>query len=259
MQYYPRETELRLIPLKFPVYLGWNDMKQILVIDDDKELCELLVEFLQPEGFSVETVNEPHGGLRRALSGEHCLVVLDVMLPGMTGFELLRNLRISSQVPVLMLTARGEDIDRIIGLEMGADDYLPKPFNPRELVARIQAIWRRVQPGEKLLPEGQPRIELDDIIIDFGSRNVKQNGDSVKLTAVEFSLLYELLKKAGQVMTREELTKKVLNRKLEIFDRSIDVHVSSLRKKLGHTIDNRERIKTIRSTGYLYTQAHQEL
>ena len=234
-------------------------MKKILIIDDDKELCELLVEFLQPEGFSVETVNEPHSGLRRALSGEHCLVVLDVMLPGMTGFELLRTLRISSQVPVLMLTARGEDIDRIIGLEMGADDYLPKPFNPRELVARLQAIWRRAKLGAMQQLEHQSQFELDDIVLNLGSMSVKQNSNTIKVTAVEFSLLYELLKHAGQVMTREELTLKVLNRKLEIFDRSIDVHVSSLRKKLGHNIDNRERIKTIRSVGYLYTIAHQEL
>ncbi len=233
-------------------------MKQILVIDDDKELCELLSEFLQPEGFVVETVNEPHSGLQRALSGEHCLVVLDVMLPGMTGFELLRNLRISSQVPVLMLTARGEDIDRIIGLEMGADDYLPKPFNPRELVARIHAIGRRSRPVEKQQSESLSRLELDDIVLDLGSRTVKQKSNTIKITAVEFSLLYELLKKAGQVMTRDELTNKVLNRELEFFDRSIDVHVSSLRKKLGHYIDNRERIKTIRSVGYLYTRAHQE-
>ena len=234
-------------------------MKQILVIDDDKELCELLVEFLEPEGFSVETMNEPYSGLRRALSGEHGLVILDVMLPSMTGFELLRNLRISSQVPVLMLTARGEDVDRIVGLEMGADDYLPKPFNPRELVARIQAIWRRSKPEEQQQLDNRSQLELDDIILDMGSRSVKQNNHTIKLTAAEFSLLYELLKNAGQVMTREELTQKVLSRKLEDFDRSIDVHVSSLRKKLGHNIDNRERIKTIRSVGYHYTLAHQDL
>ena len=151
-------------------------MKQILVIDDDKELCELLIEFLQPEGFAVEAVNEPHSGLRRALSGDYCLVVLDVMLPGMTGFELLRNLRMLSQVPVLMLTARGEDVDRIVGLEMGADDYLPKPFNPRELVARIQAIWRRVQPGEKLQLQSQPRVEIDAVVAagDAEMRNTRQ-------------------------------------------------------------------------------------
>ncbi len=232
-------------------------MKRILIIDDDQELCDLLAEFLQPEGFDVETVNEPHDGLQRALSGEHCLLILDVMLPGMTGFELLRTLRKSSQIPVLMLTARGEDIDRIIGLEMGADDYLPKPFNPRELVARLQAIWRRSQPLKQQV-DSRPRFELDDIILDLGARIVRQNKTTIKVTAVEFSLLYELLKKAGQVMTREELTKKVLQRELEDFDRSIDVHVSSLRKKLGHTIGNRERIKTIRSVGYLYTQAQQE-
>ena len=234
-------------------------MKNILVIDDDRELCELLVEFLEPEGFSVETVNRPHDGLQRALSGDHCLVVLDVMLPGMTGFELLRHLRISSQVPVMMLTARGEDVDRIVGLEMGADDYLPKPFNPRELVARIQAIQRRIQPKEQHTTDSPLRIEIDDIILDIGARNVKQNNKNIKLTAAEFSLLHELFKKAGQVMTREELTEKVLNRPLEIFDRSIDVHVSSLRKKLGHTVEKRERIKTIRSIGYLYTQGNQEL
>jgi len=234
-------------------------MKQILVIDDDKELCELLREFLQPEGFVVETVNEPHSGLQRALSGEHCLVVLDVMLPGMTGFELLRHLRISSQIPVLMLTARGEDIDRILGLEMGADDYLPKPFNPRELTARIHAIQRRAQPDGNHHSDTQSRIERDDIVLDSGSRSVKQDGHTVKVTAVEFSLLHELLKNVGQVMTREELTQKVLNRDLEIFDRSIDVHVSSLRKKLGHSINDRERIKTIRSVGYLYTQSHEEV
>lgn len=234
-------------------------MKQILVIDDDRELCELLVEFLEPEGFVVETVHEAHGGLRRALSNEHCLVILDVMLPGMTGFELLRHLRISSQVPVLMLTARGEDIDRILGLEMGADDYLPKPFNPRELTARIHAIQRRVQPDEERhFPDLSP-VELDDIILDLGTRSVRQDSHTIQVTAVEFSLLYELLKKAGQVMTREELTQKVLNRELEIFDRSIDVHVSSLRKKLGHTVNNRERIKTIRSVGYLYTLPHKEI
>lgn len=233
-------------------------MKRILVIDDDKELCELLVEFLQPEGFNVETVHEAHGGLRRALSNEHCLVILDVMLPGMTGFELLRNLRISSQIPVLMLTARGEDIDRIIGLEMGADDYLPKPFNPRELTARIHAIQRRIQPDEKQQATKLSKIEVDDIVLDLGSRCVKKNSHTINLTAVEFSLLHELLKKAGQVMTREGLTQKVLNRELEIFDRSIDVHVSSLRKKLGHTVGGRERIKTIRSVGYLYTLHHEE-
>ncbi len=234
-------------------------MQNILVVDDDKELCELLIELLQPERFIVETVTEPQIGLQRALSGEHCLVILDVMLPGMSGFEFLRNLRLSSQIPVLMLTARGEDIDRILGLEMGADDYLPKPFNPRELVARVRAIQRRTLPSEKQQLESQPPLEIDDIVLDYGSRTVKQNSNKIKVTAVEFSLLYELMKKAGQVMSREELTRNVLNRELDTYDRSIDVHVSSLRKKLGHKIDGRERIVTVRSVGYLYTQADQDL
>jgi two-component system response regulator CpxR len=176
------------------------------------------------------------------------------MLPGMTGFELLRTLRISSQVPVLMLTARGEDIVRIIGLEMGADDYLPKPFNPRELAARIHAVVRRSRPRAEQHSKS-PFLEVDDIVLDPGTRTVTQQGREVKVTAVEFSLLHELLKNAGRVMTREELTQSVLNRESQFFDRSIDVHVSSLRKKLGHDIDHRERIKTIRSVGYLYTLA----
>jgi two-component system response regulator CpxR len=233
-------------------------MKHILVIDDDRELCELLREFLQPEGFTVETANEPHSGLEAALSGRHSLVILDVMLPGMTGFELLRHLRTRSQVPVLMLTARGEDVDRIIGLEMGADDYLPKPFNPRELAARIHAIGRRSRPGGSPEAGTDTILEVDDLVLEPGTRSVRQRGRSVKLTAVEFSLLHALLKNAGTVMSREELTRSALNRELEFFDRSIDVHVSSLRKKLGHEIDGRERIKTIRSVGYLYTRPSQE-
>ena len=226
-------------------------MSKILVIDDDQELCAMLVEFLQPEGFFVETVYESHQGLARARTGEHELIILDVMLPGMTGLELLRSLRNSSQIPVLMLTARGEDIDRILGLEMGADDYLPKPFNPRELLARIHAIQRRIQPATTY--SGTP-FECDDIILDPGSRTVKQDGSKLQLTAVEFSLLHEFLKNVGQILSREVLTRSVLNRELDVFDRSIDVHVSSLRKKLGHMAGDRERIKTIRSVGYQYTQ-----
>ncbi len=234
-------------------------MQQILVIDDDKELCELLVDFLEPEGFAMEIVHEPFGGLRRALSGEHRLVILDVMLPGMTGIELLRSLRKSSQIPVLMLTARGEENDRILGLEMGADDYLAKPFNPRELRARIHAIQRRTLPDDGCGSGNIPRIELDDIQLSLGARSVKKDGVIIEMTAVEFSLLYELVKNAGRVLTREELTRIVLHRELEVFDRSIDVHISSLRKKLGHQVKGRERIKTLRSVGYLYTLSSEQL
>jgi len=228
-------------------------MNKILVIDDDQELCEMLIEFLQPEGFSVETVYEGISGLKRALSGAHDLIILDVMLPGLTGLELLRNLRISSHIPVLMLTARGEDVDRIVGLEVGADDYLPKPFNPRELLARIHAIQRRFQPDSSHLKTSTIPIEYDDIVLDPGRRIVKQNDVQLRLTAVEFSLLHEFLKQVRQVLSREELTRSVLNRELDVFDRSIDVHVSSLRKKLGHMTGDRERIKSIRSVGYQYT------
>jgi two-component system, OmpR family, response regulator CpxR len=229
-------------------------MTHILVIDDDIELCELLVEYLQPEGFDIETVGDSLQGIQRALSGDHSLVVLDVMLPRMNGFEVLRKIRSSSRIPVLMLTARGDDVDRIVGLEMGADDYLPKPFNPRELVARLRAIHRRMQDTAHLQQDQleDEVLTIGDLILDTKTRIVKKEGQEVAITAAEFSLLHELLRLAGQVVSREELTEKVLRRKLAMFDRSIDVHVSSLRKKLGATINGVERIKTIRSVGYMY-------
>lgn len=232
-------------------------MSRILVIDDDTELCELLTEYLQPEGFVVLIAHEAQEGLRLALSGEQDLVILDVMLPGMSGFDILRHIRVRSTVPVLMLTARGEDVDRIVGLEMGADDYLSKPFNPRELLARIRAIQRRSEShGLKGgWPVRENRLVVGDICLDPGARSIVQNGRGIELTTVEFSLLHELLKMAGQVVSREELAQRVLDRKLSTFDRSIDVHVSSLRKKLGHELNHHERIKTIRGVGYLYTHS----
>lgn len=229
-------------------------MKRILVIDDDQELCELLTDYLAPEGFNVETVHDSENGIKRALSGDHDFVVLDVMLPGINGFEVLRTIRKSSAIPVLMLTARGEDVDRIVGLEMGADDYLPKPFNPRELVARIHAVRRRGQTERKGEVQTAPsgRITVNDIELDISTRTVMKAGKSVDLTAVEFDLLEMLVRSAGQVVTRRDLVSKVLGRVLDPFDRSIDVHISSLRKKLGHKVKGIERIKTIRGIGYLY-------
>ena len=229
---------------------------RVLVIDDDMELCELLTDYLRPEGFDVESVHNAQRGIERALSGELTLVVLDVMLPDMSGFDVLRRIRDRSRIPVLMLTARGDDIDRIVGLEMGADDYLPKPFNPRELVARIRAIKRRAEPETrktetKALPE---RIAVGDIELDTGTRTVFRSGRIIELTAVEFNLMEELLLNAGQLVSREELVKKVLGRALSPYDRSIDVHISSLRKKLGPEINGIERIKTVRGMGYLYAQ-----
>ncbi len=225
---------------------------RILIIDDDTELCDLLIEYLEPEGFTITACHDAQQGLTAALSGEHAFVVLDVMLPGFSGFDLLRQVRLSSAVPVLMLTARGDEVDRIVGLEMGADDYLPKPFNPRELVARIRAIQRRGDSGFSARRLPPVKLVADDIILDPGTRTVLQNGATIPLTAVEFSLLHALMKKFGEVVNREDLAQDVLGRKLEMFDRSIDVHISSLRKKLGHNVNGIERIKTVRSIGYMY-------
>jgi len=235
-------------------------MNRILVIDDDVELCELLTDYLVPEGFDVETVHDPNKGIERALSGDHDFVVLDIMLPGINGFEVLRTLRKRSNIPVLMLTARGEDVDRIVGLEMGADDYLPKPFNPRELIARIRAIRRRSETGKKA--EQQPvlteKITVGDIDLNTSTRTVTKAGKNVGLTAVEFDMLDILLRSAGHIVPRKDLVSKVLGRGLDPFDRSVDVHISSIRKKLGHKIKGIERIKTIRGIGYLYALPNEE-
>src|SRR5215208_5063341 len=227
-------------------------MEHVLIVDDDRELCELVAELLGEEGFRVEVANRSDAGLERALSGEHALVVLDVMMPGMNGFEVLRRLRAEgSDVHVMMLTARGDDVDRIVGLEIGADDYLPKPFNPRELVARIRAVLRRAQPAESTT-SARETIRVGDIEMDSNTRNVRRSGEVVELTGVEYDLLEILLRNAGQIVKREDLVKDVLGRELSPFDRSIDMHVSNLRKKLGHQLNGLERIKTIRGVGYIY-------
>ena len=224
----------------------------MLVVDDDVELCDLVKEFLQPEGLQVEAVHNGNRGLERALSGEHALVVLDVMLPGMNGLDVLRKLRASSTVPVLLLTARGQDVDRIVGLELGADDYLPKPFNPRELVARIRAILRRTrgEAAEKQAP--QTSVRVGDVELNPATRTVLRGGEAVDLTAVEFNLLDVLLREAGRVVTRDELAKIALGRLFSPYDRSIDMHISKLRKKLGEDGKGGERIKTVRGVGYIY-------
>jgi len=225
---------------------------RILVVDDDVELCSLVSEYLRPEGFQVEAAHEGKAGLARALSGDHLLAVLDVMLPGMNGFDVLRRIRDSSRLPVLLLTARGEDVDRIVGLEIGADDYLPKPFNPRELVARIRAILRRTRAkGEAPVPDV---IRVGDVELDPATRTVLHRGKPVELTSLEFSLLQVLLREAGRVVTREALVDEVLGRKFSPFDRSIDMHVSKVRKKLGDS-DTGDHIKTIRGAGYIFALA----
>jgi two-component system response regulator CpxR len=224
---------------------------RILLIDDDAELCTLLVEFLSREGFSLECEHEGTRGLDRAVHGGCDLVILDVMLPGLDGFEILRRLRPESRVPVLMLTARGEDLDRITGLEMGADDYLAKPFNPRELVARIRAILRRLE--RPASTEGP--LEVNGVRIDPGTREASANGEPVELTTFEFDILELLMRSAGKVVSRDDLMEHLYHRKATAFDRSVDMHVSHLRKKLetGHPL-----IKTIRGVGYQFSRTPEE-
>jgi two-component system response regulator CpxR len=230
-------------------------MDQILIIDDDVALCELVTEYLEPLGFAIESVHRGDLGAERALEGQHALVVLDVMLPGLNGFEVLRRIRAESKVPVLMLTARGDDVDRIVGLEIGADDYLPKPFNPRELTARIRAILRRVPTEKPIDRTTAKKLSVGDVVLDSGTRTVLRAGTNVELTSVEFELLEKLLRAAGEIVTREDLSQQVLGRSASPFDRSIDMHISNLRKKLGHQSGDAERIKTVRGVGYIYAQA----
>ncbi|MDT8424331.1 MAG: response regulator transcription factor [Desulfuromonadales bacterium] len=233
-------------------------LNNLLIIDDDHELCGLLRDYLSAEGFSVDACHSGPHGVRQALEKSYALIILDVMLPELNGFDVLRRIRETLHVPVLMLTARGDDIDRIVGLELGADDYLAKPFNPRELLARIRAIQRRAAGGTPLLSPTQLLI-VDDIHLDRATRTVRRNQLELSLTSVEFDLLGELLEHAGTVVTREMLTRKVLGRELNPFDRSVDVHVSSLRKKLARHADGRERIQAIRGSGYQYTRSHKTL
>jgi len=222
----------------------------ILVIDDDVELASLLNEFFQREGFQVDFVHEGKSGLDRALQGGFDLVVLDVMLPGMDGFEILRRLRQQTKLPVLMLTARGEDVDRIVGLVLGADDYLPKPFNPRELAARIRAILRRTEPRP-----ADGRVEVNGVLLDPGSREVTIDGKPVELTTIEFDILEHLIRSAGRVLSRDALMEALYNRKATPFDRSMDMHISHLRKKLE---SERPIIKTVRGIGYQFCRSAEE-
>lgn len=233
---------------------------RLLIVDDDLELCELVTEYLGSQAFDVETVQDGEQGVERALSGEHRLVVLDVMLPGIDGFEVLRRIRAQCMMPVLMLTARGDDVDRIIGLELGADDYLPKPFNPRELAARIRAIMRRMAMREHAANKHTPgeRLVVGDVEVDLGARQVRRGGQLVELTGAEFDLLEVLMRSAGSVVNRKELFRIVLDRDPAPMDRSIDMHVSHLRRKLGHEHGGVERIKAMRGVGYVYTCASME-
>ena len=228
--------------------------EKILIVDDDMELCALLEEYLTGEGFQLDTCHDGNLGYEQATSHTYSLVILDVMLPGCNGFDVLKKIRKTSEVPVLMLTARSDEVDRIVGLEIGADDYLAKPFNPRELLARIRAIFRRTKTAfdDKPAVEGQSRIRVGDVVLELTTRRARLREKEITLTTVEFNLLRELMESAGKIVSREQLNTAVLGREYSPLDRSIDVHISNLRKKLGPLEGNADRIKAIRGEGYLY-------
>lgn len=222
---------------------------RVLLADDDEELCEMLGAYLRREGFEVDAANDGEAALDRALSGSYDLIVLDVMMPKRDGFDVLRRLRRESLVPVLMLTARGSDVDSIVGLELGADDYLPKPCNPRVLTARMRAVLRRA--GAEAEEDGGD-LQVGDLELRRAARRVRRGGEAVELTSTEFSVLAVLLHSAGRVVSKEALSEQALGRKLTRYDRSLDMHISNLRRKLGPLPDGEERIETVRGVGYLY-------
>ena len=220
----------------------------ILIIDDDTELTDLLAQYLEAEGFTVDSVHDGEVGVKKALNQTFDAIILDVMLPKLNGFEVLKAIREHLETPVLMLTARGDDIDRIVGLEIGADDYLPKPCNPRELVARLRAILRRTHKT----PTSRPILEQHNIIVDCSKRLVTLAGAYLELTNAEFNILEMLIKTPGQAFSKEELTEYALSRKYTAYDRSIDVHISNLRNKLGENPQGEPLIKTVRGFGYMF-------
>ena len=224
---------------------------RLLIIDDDRELTSLLSELLTQEGFDLDAYHSGKDAAARAVTGNYALVVLDVMLPERNGFEILKDIRRQSNVPVILLTARGEDIDRVVGLEIGADDYVPKPFNARELTARIRAVLRRAD-ARAMVSDRQP-VRVDDVTLDPSSRHVTCAGVPVELTTVEFDLLRVLLESAGETVPREAIAERVLGRGFDPLDRSVDMHISKLRRKLGLRAGDEERIKSIRGIGYIYT------
>ena len=224
-------------------------MVRVLLVNDDLELCSMQGEYLSNEGFAVQMYHDGESGLEEALSGDYDLILLDVMMPKLNGIEVLRRLRIHSNVPVLMLTAKGDDIDRIIGLELGADDYVSKPCTPRELVARVRAILRRADPDKQDSGQLQP-LKVGSLAISAASRSATWHDELLDLTSTEFNLLEMLCRRAGRTISKEDLSLHTLGRPLARYDRSIDVHVSNLRQKLGTLKDGRSPIQTVRGIGY---------
>jgi DNA-binding response OmpR family regulator len=223
---------------------------KILLADDDEELCQLLSDFLVREGFSIDIAHDGATALQRASTQDYDAMILDVMLPQRSGIEVLRELRKESALPVLMLTALGEDIDRILGLELGADDYVPKPCNPREIAARLRAILRRTR-GENDASRLADLV-VGPVALNAASRSVALRGEPVSLTGTEFNILAMLMREAGHVVSKETIAQDVLGRPLRPFDRSIDVHISKLRRKLGLAADGESLIHTIQRGGYLF-------
>jgi two-component system response regulator CpxR len=225
----------------------------ILLIDDDTELSDMISEYLQLEGFAVAAIASGTQGLRHAVQEDYDIIVLDVMLPGLSGFDVLRQLRESgSRTPVLMLTARGDDVDRIVGLEMGADDYLSKPFNPRELLARLRAILRRTN---RTGTDEPTEVDAGPFRVNIKRREAWKNDVPLKLTNAEFTILLTLMKSAGEVVSREALTRAALGRQLLPDDRSLDTHISNLRKKVADIGDDAALIRSIRGSGYVLIPA----
>ncbi len=230
-------------------------MQSILLIDDDVELTEMLAEYLNLEGFEVSCAHDGESGAQKAISEIYEVIVLDVMLPKLNGFDVLTRIRQQSQVPIIMLTAKGDGVNRIVGLEMGADDYLPKPCNPRELVARIRAILRRTSKKLEisLINQKEKTLKTDDIEIRLATRDVFLQGELLELTSSEYNILIILIQQPGQIVSKDNLSLLALNRKLTAYDRSIDMHLSNLRRKLGCREDGQPMIRTVRGAGYLYT------
>jgi two-component system response regulator CpxR len=226
-------------------------MNRILLIDDYIGLSDLLSQLLELEGFALSQAYDGEQGLMMAQQQDFDLILLDVMLPKLNGFEVLRALRQRKQTPVLMLTARGDEIDRVVGLEIGADDYLPKPFNDRELVARIRAILRRAQTTQQD-SQAHEMMQFGDLRLDPTRQETYCNEQLIILTGTEFSLLFNLVEKSGELVTKDSLSENVLGKKLMPFDRSLDMHLSNLRKKLPERQDGRPRVKTLRGKGYIW-------
>lgn len=223
--------------------------QRLLVIDDDRKLCRLVRDYLEPLGYAVSAAHTGPDGVAAATTDTWHAVILDVMLPGCDGFEVLKQIRAKSSVPVLMLTARGEETDRIAGLEGGADDYLPKTFSTRELLARLRAVTRR---AAATTAEEIAEVVAGDVRLDPATRTATHGGQPLVLTPVEFDLLLSLVRAAGRVKTRDELMAEIREREYEVFDRSIDVHIAALRRKLGDLAQAPRYIRTVRAAGYLF-------